>query len=248
MADNVNFALLHGGGQGSWVWDETIAEIEAQSGGAARCFALDVPGCGTKRGRDNSGIGMADIAEELVSDIEAAGMRDVCLVGHSQAGTVLPLLFGLRPALFSRLIYVSCTAPVAGQTVLGATDRIFADDPEGAVARAFADPDVPMLEQFRLAFCNDMNGVETDAFLAKLGQDNWPPAAYVETDWRYDHLGPAATTYVECLKDAILVPSWQRIFAARFQADRIVPIGSGHQAMNTKPDELAAILLAEAAA
>ena len=40
MSEPVNFVFLHGGGQGGWVWDETIAAIGAQSGGAARCLAL----------------------------------------------------------------------------------------------------------------------------------------------------------------------------------------------------------------
>ena len=31
-----DFAFLHGGGQGSWIWNETIAAIAMQSGGSAR--------------------------------------------------------------------------------------------------------------------------------------------------------------------------------------------------------------------
>ena len=55
-----DFAFLHGGGQGSWVWDDAIAGINAQSGGTARCLALDAPGCGTKRDRDTGEIPFAD--------------------------------------------------------------------------------------------------------------------------------------------------------------------------------------------
>ena len=40
--------------------------------------------------------------------------------------------------------------------------------------------------------------------------------------------------------------AWQEIFAERLHADRVVRIDAGHQAMNTRPHELAAILLAEA--
>ncbi|MCJ2178106.1 hypothetical protein [Novosphingobium album (ex Hu et al. 2023)] len=36
----VSFVFLHGGGQGSWVWDETIAAIGRQAGDAVRCDAL----------------------------------------------------------------------------------------------------------------------------------------------------------------------------------------------------------------
>jgi hypothetical protein len=53
---------------GSWLWR-----------GAANCFALDVPGCGTKRGRDTSAIEFDDITRELNADIEAVGQRDVAV-------------------------------------------------------------------------------------------------------------------------------------------------------------------------
>ncbi|HMO67599.1 MAG TPA: hypothetical protein PKD92_03940 [Novosphingobium sp.] len=42
--------------------------------------------------------------------------------------------------------------------------------------------------------------------------------------------------------------AWQEAFAARLHADRILRLDAGHQAMTTRPRELAAILLAEAEA
>ena len=53
MAD---FAFLHGGGQGSWVWDETIAALHRQSGGVHRAMALDAPGCGVKMNTRPQGL------------------------------------------------------------------------------------------------------------------------------------------------------------------------------------------------
>ncbi|WP_396891131.1 alpha/beta fold hydrolase [Mycobacterium sp. Z3061] len=58
--------------------------------GRVRCFAVDVAGCGTKRGRDTSSLDVDDIADELVREIVAAGMEHVVLVGHSHAGMLLP--------------------------------------------------------------------------------------------------------------------------------------------------------------
>lgn len=106
-----NIALLHGGPQGSWVWDETIAALNARSGGTATCAVLDVPGCGTKRTRDTSAIQFDDIARELIADLEAASKQPVALVGHSQAGNIMPRMVKLAPDRFSTLIYVTCSAP-----------------------------------------------------------------------------------------------------------------------------------------
>src|SRR2546425_6562265 len=115
----VDYAFLHGGGQGSWVWKETIAALHRQADGKfGRALALDIPGCAEKRGRDISDLSPDDVAAELLADLERANMKEVILVGHSNAGTMLPRLAEKRPALFRRLVYVSCCAPLPGQNVL----------------------------------------------------------------------------------------------------------------------------------
>lgn len=235
-----NFVLLHGGGQGSWVWAETIAALRQQAGDAVRILALDVPGCGTKRGRPTDAIEVPEIVAELIGDIERAGIEDAVLVGHSQAGTILPRLIAARPERFSRVIYVSCVAPVGGQTVLTWQDGM----PEADSAYQPAAGD--MRARYRAMFCNDMNPAQAEAFLSRLGPDGWPASSYRFSGWEYAHLGGLPGSYVLCLRDATLVPAWQEIFAQRLCAANIVRLDAGHQAMNTRPQALAEILLREA--
>ena len=241
------FVFLHGGGQGGWVWDETIAALALQSGGAARCLALDGPGCGAKRGRDTSAMTVDDINAELVADVAASGLRDAVLVGHSQAGMHLPHMVELAPAgLFRKLVFVTCSAPLPGWSTL---DQMGHDLGHGE------DPDrvgypVPaattMAERYDAMFCNDMDRAAAAAFLAKLGSDGWPMACYSHTDWRRDHLRAHDVAYVLCERDMSLTPAWQERFAARLHARRLHRIDAGHQVMNTRPHALAEILLAEA--
>lgn len=241
------FVFIHGGGQGSWVWDETIAAVKQQSGGKAHCLALDVPGCGTKRGRDTSAVEFDDIVRDLIADIEAAGLRDVILVGHSQAGMVLPRIAEFRPDLLNRLVYVTCSAPPAGMTTIERMgDGVHGQNPEQVGWPV--DPASSTMEQrYRVMFCNDMGDAGTDAFLAKLGGDMWPTSSYTYRDWRYDHLGRIPSAFVLCLQDMALPPVWQESFAEAFEVDRTVRIDAGHQVMNTRPQALAEVLLAEAA-
>jgi pimeloyl-ACP methyl ester carboxylesterase len=239
-----NFIFLHGGGQGGWVWDETIAALDLQSGGTARCLALDGPGCGAKRGRDTQAMSFDAINADLIADVEAAGMAGAVLVGHSQAGINLPRLAEMRPGLFARLVYISTVAPEPGLTVVEmAAEHIHA----GAHKHPFADDGLPIAERSRRIFCNDMDPAAADAFVAKLGADQWPGACYTERDWRYDRLADTPATYVLCLADAIMPLAWQERFATRFHAGRTVRIDAGHQVMNTRPHALAEVLLAEAA-
>lgn len=240
------FVFLHGGGQGSWVWDETIAALGELSDGAARCLALDVPGCGVKRGRDTSAISFDAIVQELLADMDAAGLTDIVMVGHSQAGTVLPRLAALRPGLFRRLVYVSCSSPLAGVTVGEMIGQGLHGASETQVGWPIDPASHAVAARYRLMFCNDMEPVAANHFLARLGEDMWPMSAYAETNWAYDHLAAIPASYLLCVRDNSLPAPWQERFAARFQAERITRLDAGHQVMNTQPRALAAALLAEA--
>jgi pimeloyl-ACP methyl ester carboxylesterase len=248
MSKPVDFAFLHGGGQGSWVWDETIEALGVQTAQKfGRALALDVPGCGTKRGRDTAALGIDDIAAELLGDISAAGLRDVVLVGHSQAGSVMPHMLTARPDLFRRAIYLSCSIPLQGQTVIG----MVGDGLHGANQDEIGWPLDPaahsMEDRFKLMFCNDMDEAATSAFMRKLGADAWPMESYAHADWRHEQLGAVPASYVICLRDGILPVPWQEKFVQRFKAGRTIRIDAGHQAMTTRPQTLAEILLHEAA-
>lgn len=252
MAD---YAFLHGGGQGSWVWEQTIAAMRVQSRAAMRAqapdaigrvLALDVPGCGVKRGRDTANISIDDIAAELLADIEAAGLRDVVLVGHSQAGQPMPHMLERQPALFRRAVYITCSIPLPGQTVLGMVgNSVHGANPEEVGWPL--DPQIHSMEERMAAcFCNDMSPEEATAFMSLLGKDAWPMASYTHTDWRQGQLGAVPASYVLCLRDNILPVPWQETFAARYKTERIIRIDAGHQPMTTRPHSLAEILRHEA--
>lgn len=248
MTTGADFVFLHGGGQGGWVWDETIAALDRQTKGEfGRALALDAPGCGHKRGRDTSQMDMADVVADLLGDIDRAGMKDVILAGHSQAGTMLPLMVEARPDLFRRLVYISCNAPAHGQTYIELMGRGVHGQNDDEVG--WPEPLEDAGSAARLypkMFCNDMGESEAAAFLGKLGQDMWPHATARYRDYRYDHLGAVPATYVVCLKDGILPVAWQERFADRHKVHRRVYIDAGHQAMNTRPEALAEILRHEA--
>jgi pimeloyl-ACP methyl ester carboxylesterase len=241
-----DYVFLHGGGQGSWVWAETIEALNAQ-GDVGRAIALDIPGCGTKRGVDASTRNFDEIIEDLATELDRAAATKAILVGHSQAGTVLPSLIRARPSLFALAVYVSCAAPLQGQTVgqlMGAGLR--GQNPE-QVGWPLDPAKYGIAEQFGAMFCNEMSETQKASFLAKLGQDAWAPSVGNVTIGPYTpDIGPVAV-YVQCLQDNILPPEWQLRFAERLGANRIVRVDAGHQVMNTRPHALAEILRNEAA-
>ncbi len=240
------FVFLHGGRQGGWIWDETITAIVRQSGGEARCLALDAPGCGAKRGMDTSGHAFADTTRELIADIAAAGMSDVMLIGHSQAGMTIPDMARLAPeGLIGKLVYVTCLAPLQGLTTLDQMGM----GPRGSNADQVGFPvgsEATVTQRYTAMFCNDMDDAQSAAFLAKLGQDAWPDSAYSWNEWHYDHLRAIPSHYVVAMRDMSLPAEWQERFADRLHARQITRIDAGHQVMNTRPEALAEILLEQA--
>lgn len=241
-----DMVFVHGGAQGSWVWAETISALKSQSQGTVNALALDVPGCGTKRGRDTSALGIDDVARELAGEIVAAGMTGIVLVGHSQAGCVIPRIAELVPDRVRKIVLVSCSAPLAGQSIMAMMGGAMHGVVPGEVGWPLDPATTAQAELFAAMFCNDMTPEQAASFMATLGADAWPASAGAETGWRYEHLGAFAPTYVVCRRDGILPVEWQEEFARRFQAARIAEIDAGHQAMNTRPQGLAEILIAEA--
>jgi pimeloyl-ACP methyl ester carboxylesterase len=203
--------------------------------------ALDIPGCGAKRGHETSTLTVSNIVDQLVADMDVSGLQDIVLVGHSQAGTIMPLLVEARPALFRRLIYVSCVAPLSPQTALSWRE----DMPQDEIS-LLNDTVLAPAERYAAMFCNDMAEPARERFLGRLGRDQWPASSYTMSGWRYDHLDAVPATYIVCLRDAALLPSWQESFAERLRVQRKIVIDAGHQVMNTRPHALAEILRIEA--
>lgn len=246
-AGDVDVVLVHGGGQGAWAWDEVVEALARQAGpgdGLGRVLALDVPGCGTKRDRDTAGLDVDDVAADLLADVDAAGVRRAVVVGHSQAGTVLPRLVAARPGTFVAAVHVSCSAPAPGQTIaaLMGTDRRGEHPEEVGWVRTGQGPEADR----RAMFCNDMDPDQVARFGHRWGHDAWPDRCRsADASWASDPPPGVASTYVLLLRDAALPLPWQERFAARLGVDRTVRIDAGHQVMQTRPHALAEVVLAE---
>ncbi|WP_439133312.1 alpha/beta fold hydrolase [Pseudomaricurvus sp.] len=246
MTNRLNFAFLHGGGQGSWVWQETISELKTLAGeNLGSVVTLDVPGCGEKRDRDTKDLTVTDIIDELIADLDKANIKDVILVGHSQAGNVMPYMAEKRPDLFRSLVYVTCSIPLPGQSVIEMVgDKIQGSD-DNTVGWPVDPKTTGIRERTEIMFCNDMDAEETTCFMAKLGKDQWPAESYSERNWQIKPVESVPAIYIVCLQDKILPVSWQERFADRFYAQKILRVDAGHQAMNTQPKLLAKTILEE---
>ena len=111
----------------------------------------------------------------------------------------MPSMILARPDLFSRAVLVSCVAPDPGLTTIEMTGTKI----HGG-SHPFNDTALSVRDRYRAMFCNDMGHAQAEAFLDKLGPDQWPRSCYSQSEWRHDHLRDLPVSYVLCLQDAIL--------------------------------------------
>jgi len=227
----VTFVLVHGGAHGAWCWEPMLPHLDRPA------LALDLPGRGAKPA-DLGELGADDFAASVIADIEAAGISNAILVGHSLAGITLPRVLELVPERIAHAVFVACVVPREGQNVL---DAIAIEDelrPRG--------PDLLDEARARAMFCSDMDEVQARFVLSRLCPE--PVGPMLEPARLAGLRHPVPRSYVKLLRDQTLAPELQDEFARNAGPGCVVhEVDAGHDAMVSRPRELADVLNAIAA-
>jgi pimeloyl-ACP methyl ester carboxylesterase len=93
---------VHGLGASSAVYHAHVAARPALAG--RRSLFVDLPGHGISDRPAGFGYTLEDHADALAAALDAAGVREAELVGHSMGGSVAIVLAHRRPDLVSRLV------------------------------------------------------------------------------------------------------------------------------------------------
>ena len=92
------FLLVHGMGQGAWTWGKVWGRLTAPvehpprlqiTRQAGRVSTLDLPGHGSDSVGDTAQVRMEECVHAIVRAVEREGLRDVVLVGHDFAGSLI---------------------------------------------------------------------------------------------------------------------------------------------------------------
>jgi pimeloyl-ACP methyl ester carboxylesterase len=245
MNEAIDLVFLHGGQHGSWCWAALIESLRAQGSPVGRMLALDVPGCGHKRGRDTSHVSINSVAEELCADVRRAGLQHPVLIGHSMAGALLPAMALAAPGLYRELVFLSACVPREGDSVMSTMGTgLHGSDPR-AVGYPVDPVTTPPLELLSALFGPDMDEASLAWVLAECVQDQWPMSVAVEPVHRPGYLGSVPVSYLVTLRDPILPPAWQGRFAERAGAERLYTLDTPHEPFITHPQVLARLLVAQ---
>lgn len=109
--------LVHGGAHAADCWDLTIDEIHRREP-ELTVLAVDLPGRRGKPG-DLRTLTIEDCVNSVVTDIEAAGLSEVVLVGHSMAGLTVPgVAAELGPSRVREMIFAGACVPAEGAAMV----------------------------------------------------------------------------------------------------------------------------------
>jgi len=250
MASSAPVILVHGGAHGAWCWQPMLPYLDA------RALAVDLPpkairGCtvDVPPPPETATIGLREFADAVLAAAGEAGLARFALVGHSMGGLTIAEVARRAPERVSHLIFVSCLVPPEGGAVVDALPEAVRDMTREAMQRA-RDGDVSMGPGMddalkRFMFCNDMTEEQTRFVLERCGHEC--PSAFLDTVTRAGIPPELRKTYVRLLRDQALEPAVQDEQVAHLRASpggpvEVVELDCGHDAMVSRPRDLATIL------
>jgi len=235
VAGAAALVLIHGGQHDSRCWQPTTDAIDRAAPGT-RILAVNLPGRQGVPG-DLDTLTIADCVEAAVAQIEQAGLDDIVLVGHSMAGLTVPgVAAKLGPDRVRRIICVACCVPPQGKRIL---DTLL---PPIRLAAGRGSNELPLWMAKRM-FTNGMTADQRAFSLSVLVPDAARLA--LQPADRSDLPARIPRSWVLTRRDRSLPPRQQRRFIENLGGvEEVIELDTCHNAMISRPDELAAILLA----
>jgi len=241
------FCLVHGAFQGAWCWDLLIPYLEAQG---HKTVAMDLP-------IENASTTLSQFADTVVQALPKTD-DDIVLVGHSMAGTIIPLV--AEVVKVRQLVFVAALIPHPGVSTLDQLSHHL--DSDALKSLNYQPKDPIMLEQFHdepdifepASVGKDFSdaAVLRDFFYSDCQPDvaQWAIAkgrsqqslAYIFEKNPLKALSAVERKYIVCTNDRIISPTWSRYAARKRLGVKVIELASGHCPHLSHPDFLASVL------
>ncbi|MEH2359086.1 alpha/beta fold hydrolase [Nostoc sp.] len=241
------FCLVHGAFQATWCWDLLIPYLETQG---HKTVAMDLP-------IENASATLSQFADAVIQVLPKTD-DDIVLVGHSMAGTIIPLV--AEAVKVRQLVFVAALIPYPEISTLDQfSDHLdsdtlksfnyqpkdpsklqqFHDEPDmyepASVGKDYSDEAV--LRDFFFHDCQP--DVAQWAISKSRSQQSM---AYMFETNPLKALPDVKRKYIVCTNDRIISPAWSRYAARKRLGVDAIELASGHCPHLSRPDLLASIL------
>jgi pimeloyl-ACP methyl ester carboxylesterase len=226
------FVLLHGAWHGGWCWARVAPALRAVG---HEVFTPTFTGVSDRSHLLSPAVNLSTHIEDVVRLIDAWGITDAVLVGHSYAGMVVSGVAEHRPEALRLRVHLDAFVPSNGEAAID----LLPEGPAHHYREAVTGPGFGWLIPPRsLEVLGVSDQEDLDWLTPRLTPHPW--ASYAEA---------AVLTQAEAMVPGVFIEctDWLRVF--RSQANRarargwpVHELPTGHEAMVTAPDALAALL------
>ena len=247
-----DYLLVHGAGQGAWSWGPVWGHLTApedhppalhKKRRANRVHPMDLPGHGADAGGDTAAVRLEECVQAIMTAVERESLKDVVLVGHGFAGSLVLQAASEMDVPPKRVVLVAGIVPDQQRSLLSAFPaktragfKLFSM--LSSLSRQELKLPNPAIYRF---LCNGMDPMEVVQFLGFFGP---LPTRVFKSRLLMDISElRCPLTYVMLTKDKVFSPESQAKVAERFEGTETVKIDSCHQVMAERPQELAEALL-----
>lgn len=255
-AGSPEITLLHGAGLNAHTWDTTVLSLQRP------VLAIDLAGHGDSSWRDDLDYTPRTLAVDVAAALDAWTDRPQLIVGQSLGGLTGASLAAARPELVSALIVVDITPGIdtsAGPAALrefyaGPTDFASRDElVDRAIAFGFGGsrPDTErgvlfntrVRDDGRVEWKHHFAHLAAQALAAHAPGDESAPSVLSDAGWDDLTRTSAPLTLVRA-SDGFVSASDADDFSRRLPHARVITIAATHNAQETAPSELAALITA----
>jgi pimeloyl-ACP methyl ester carboxylesterase len=234
----MQFLLIHGGWQGGWCWDAVALELR-QHGHEVYAPTLR----GLENGDvDRSGVTLTEMTARIAADVRDRNLLEVVAVGHSGGGPAIQLIYEADPGRFSRLVFIDAWVLTDGQCIYDILPQELAQGLRSA-ANATHDRAIPMPREL---WCGAlMNDVSEEEALSWLQRTVPCPEGWLSTCVKLPTFAKSTipTSYVFLDKDVTVPRETYEANASRLRQPKVTESPGAHEAMLSRPKELAASIL-----
>jgi pimeloyl-ACP methyl ester carboxylesterase len=227
------FVLVHGAWHGGWCWDRVAARLRAAG---HEVHAPTLTGLSERAHLLSPLVGLETHVEDVVRLIDVLELSDVVLVGHSYAGQIVTAVADRRARVVARRVYLDAFVGSDGE----AARDLLPETVEHHWAESAAEQGFGWLVPVRkLSVLGVTEQSDLDWLSPKLTPHPWK--TYTDPLRLTGAVDDVPAQFIECV-------SWMRVFAGQAERARargwpVHELDTGHEAMVTAPEELAAVLI-----
>lgn len=229
------FVLVHGAWHGGWSWQRVSEKLRAEG---HIVYTPSLSGLGEHKNQPHDSIDLNTHITDIVNLLYMEDLQDVVLVGHSYAGVVITGVADRIPERISKLVYLDAVIAGNGESCISVHPASLQKEFEKDAAQyGMHSLSIRPSSLFGVTNTQDQQWVDARLTLQPYGTF----ARRLTLHHPYGNGLPLI--YIACTQPQLPVLG---VFAAKAKQSpqwKYYEMKTGHDAMITQPEELAALLL-----